>query len=288
MADKWLCSANGQVLGPFTPSQIRDAIETGQVPPIAPTWRDECVSGPTNRAEAVAAQAFLPNWLDDVRETEELERRRSFGAGRSQVPDWMCDFVEFETPGTPRVPPAPPSIPSPPAAPSMPQWEAPKPQSPPPVLGAPASIAEPMVHAADNDARLVAAPPPATPILSPAKGKASPVPPPERTVPVNVPLAEPKLPPGGTVRPVSVVVPLPAAFSRAQSDLSNWLDEDANLDAVMTGTRETWERFPAFDEILAPLRCHGVVAVTAFWKYAHFLIENRRCYYRAVSKAQKR
>jgi hypothetical protein len=270
---KWFFSSpDCRVQGPFTHREILVLIHQGRLAPSTPIWPEGANPEQVTRAEEVVAVGLLPDWLDDIREMIERGPQPWPPLRTGGLPPWLDDVAQLEKqfgvrePATPKV-----------EKPTDPQSP---PVSPKPLVAVSESPCSPTPLSAKSPVspKLPLAAPP-TPVVAKKARIAGPI-----SQGVTSPQAE-SVP---IIRPVPPVSTAPSeslsladSFRAAQSRMSEWLDDDSNKELVLHGGRQSLEEQPGIQSILQPLVPFGPPTVENFWKYALFLLENRRKYFLA-------
>lgn len=255
--------ADGTSQGPYSHSELQDMIQQGQLPPSTLA----CPAGEeprtVTRVEVVVAAALLPEWIDDVRDMKILGPQPTPALTTGGIPEWLDDVARQDALDSQRREDAAEMTPA--------------------AVSRTSSLANPNLtmptDSSGNSSQplLPQTPASATPVLPPA------APPlivgPTKVRPKSL-AAQSKTdspPVASTTDPTS----LAESFRVAQSRLSEWLDEEINKPHILHGTRNTLEKQPGIQSILQLLTPYGSPAMEHFWKFALYLLENRRRYYLA-------
>lgn len=297
MAKKWYYLHDGQTKGPVRSSELQRLALAGELSPQDLIWpasagQDAAVEAqsallfpveltapaeappepvavepaPEKKEEPAAPptpQPTLPDWLEDVRASEQRVRSRPASEpdlvlqpGASGVPDWLQDLL-----GTPIAPePAPPE-PAPAAVEPPPPEPAPEPPAPEP------PPEPPVVEAAQEP----------TPVanetgIDPETGRVL------DSDKFQLWLAEQNF----QRKTRLALEPIPSLHDRLQEAkraIEDWADHEANRDVVLRGDVEAARQDAALQEALRPYQDWGPEMMDKLWRHVRFIMDNRRRFY---------
>lgn len=78
------------------------------------------------------------------------------------------------------------------------------------------------------------------------------------------------------------------AFQRAQFALQQWADLDVNHDLILSGDLDAVRSDVAIGSIVRLVDKHSSHLAQRFWKHLEFVLDNRRKYFEAVARANRR
>lgn len=303
MFTRWYYRHGGKLLGPMAVAQAIRAAAAGELLPADPLWPEEFDPDMAFPASATidfsklrrqpppvtkpaAPETGVPDWLADVEQVEELDKRPP-APPTAAVPDWVDELEDAEhfiVRVKPTPPPAPRPIPRPvvltPVQPAVP----PQPTVPPPAVPPPTAVPAKTAPVTKTTTTTKTELPPAAPKPAAADAQANETGFDAETGQVldvekfkrwqkqaaQAPASASSAPAGETVYEV---------YRRGRRNLEEWVDQPHLRPLIASAPLDDIKKDAGLQAILQAFEPHGRDMIDKLLKHLDFIVGNRRQFY---------